>query len=149
MITKLEHMALSVADIQRSIDFYSGVLGLELVRQLDCGSETPLGKVVGLPGCSAKIAHLMCGETMLELFEYTDPQGKPMPPTRPQADHGFIHIGFQSQNVRGDYASLREKKVRFISEPVEFRPGVWIVYFYGPDGEVCELRETPGGKTSS
>jgi len=28
---------------------------------------------------------------------------------------------------------------------VEFRPGVWIVYFHGPDGEVCELRQVPQG----
>jgi hypothetical protein len=32
--------------------------------------------------------------------------------------------------------------VRFLGKPVEFRPGVWIFYFFGPDGEVCEMRQT-------
>ena len=65
MITKLEHMALSVADVQRSLEFYRDLLGFELIRELDCGPDSLLGKVGGMPGCSAKIAHLMCGETML------------------------------------------------------------------------------------
>jgi len=26
---------------------------------------------------------------------------------------------------------------------VEFRPDVWVAYFYGPDGEVCEIRQKP------
>jgi len=141
-------MALSVADMQRSLEFYRDLLGLNLVRELDCGPDTQLGQVVGLPGCHAKIAHLMCGETMLELFEYTDPRGDPISGQHSQANQGFVHIGFQSNDVRGDYRRLADQQVSFISEPVEFRPGVWIVYFHGPDGEVCELRETPGGQTA-
>ena len=27
------------------------------------------------------------------------------------------------------------------SVPIEYRPGVWNAYFYGPDGETCELRQ--------
>ena len=149
MITKLEHMALSVADMQRSLEFYRDLLGLELVRELDCGPNSQLGTVVGLPKCCAKIAHLICGETMLELFEYTDPRGNPLPPDHRQADQGLVHLGFQSNDTRGDYERLKSADVHFISEPVEFRPGVWIVYFHGPDGEVCELRETPGGQTTA
>lgn len=141
-------MALSVADMQRSLEFYRDLLGLELVRELDCGPDSQLGTVVGLPNCSARIAHLMCGGTMLELFEYTVPRGDPLPSNHRQADHGPVHFGFQCNNVRGDYERLSDAGVDFISEPVEFRPGVWIVYFHGPDGEVCELRETPDGQTS-
>jgi len=149
MITNLEHMALSVADIERSISFYRDLIGLELIRELECGPETQLGKVAGLPGCSARIAHLVNGENMLELFEYQDPRGTAMPADSRQADHGWVHIGFKSSDVRGDHTRLRDAGVEFISEPVEFRPGVWIVYFCGPDGEVCELRETPDGETGS
>ncbi len=51
--------------------------------------------------------------------------------------------------LRGDYQKLLQQGVSFLSEHIEFRPDVWIVYFRGPDGEVGELRETPSGKTSS
>lgn len=142
-------MALSVSDIQQSLAFYRDLLGFELVRELDCAPDSKLGEVVGMPGCAAKIAHLMCGETMLELFEYSDPRGTPTAKSLRQADHAFVHIGLQSSDVRGDHKDLQSKGVRFISEPVEFRPEVWIVYFYGPDGEVLEMRETPSGDTRS
>ena len=35
------------------------------------------------------------------------------------------------------FERLKKQGVRFFGEPFEFRSGVWIVYFYGPDGEVC------------
>ena len=96
----------------------------------------------------ARPVFLMFYDTGSEI-EYIDPRGESVPGERRQADHGFIHIGFQSNDVRGDYQRLLQQGVQFFSEPIEFRPAVWIVYFRGPDGEVGELRETPGGKTSS
>ena len=112
MIKKLEHMALSVSDIQQSLAFYRDLLGFELVRELDCAPDSKLGEVVGMPGCAAKIAHLMCGETMLELFEYSDPRGTPTAESLRQADHAFVHIGLQSSDVRGDHKDLQSKGVK-------------------------------------
>lgn len=142
MIIRIDHIALSVKDMDRSLVFYRDIIGLEVVRVLKCSSETALGEVVGMPGCVARIAHLQQGNSMLELFEYRRPRGQPIPSDRKQADQGWIHMGFTSTDVRADYARLKTLGVQFLSEPIEFRPGVWIVYFYGPDGEVCELRQT-------
>ncbi len=141
MVTKLDHIAISVADLDRSIDFYTKVLGCTVDRILDRGAESLLGKVVGMPGASARIAHLSLGDAMVELFEYRDPAGAPLPEDRKQADIGIIHFGLTSDDARSDYRRLAEYGVEFVSEPVEFRPGVWLFYFYGPDGEVCELRQ--------
>lgn len=142
MITKLEHVGLSVSNLDRSIAFYRDLLGLEVLRMIEAGPTMRLGEIVGMPGCSAKIAHLMKGDVMLELFEYRDPRGTPIPKDRRQADFGFIHAGFTSTDTRGDYARLKAAGVSFLSEPVEFRPGVWVAYFRGPDGEVGELRQS-------
>lgn len=142
MITKLDHVALSVSDLERSMEFYSSVLGCTVERVLDRGPDSLLGTVVGMPGASARIAHLSLGEAMIELFEYRDPAGNPLPVDRKQADIGIIHLGLTSSDARSDYKRLAEHGVEFVSDPVEFRPGVWIFYFYGPDGEVCELRQT-------
>jgi len=143
MIQRFGHTALSVANLERSLAFYRDRLGLEVLRVLDPDPALPLGEVVGMPGAQARIGHLMLGEVMVELFEYQTPAGEPIAPSRRQADHGWIHIGLRSDDVRGDCARLKKHGVEFLSEPVEFRPHVWIVYFYGPDGEVIELRETP------
>ena len=142
MITGLDHIALSVASLDRSLAFYRDLLGFEVIRIIECPPDRGLGEVVGMPGCTARIAHLQAGETMFELFEYSDPRGKNIPADHKQADHGFTHVGFRSTDARADYQHLKEHGVAFFSEPIEFRPGVWIFYFYGPDGEVCELRES-------
>lgn len=147
MIESMDHVGLSVSNLQRSIDFYCGNFSFELMRTLE-GSEL-LGKIVGMPGCKATIAHLRKGSVILELFEYREPDGEPVPPERIQADRGFSHIGFRSSDVRKDYRKLKDAGVFFISEPVELRENVWLCYFYGPDREVCEIRESEQPLTRS
>ncbi len=142
MITNIDHVALSVTDLEKSIAFYQDIIGFEVVRVLECGPEMRLGDVNGMPGSTARIAHLTLGNNMLELFEYQTPKGKSISSDHKQADKGLIHFGFTSTDARSDYKRLKGHGVRFLSDPIEFRPGVWIFYFYGPDGEVCELRES-------
>jgi catechol 2,3-dioxygenase-like lactoylglutathione lyase family enzyme len=143
MATRLtfEHVALSVADLERSVAFYTTLLGFEYVDTIECPPERNLGRIVGIPGCSARLVHLRSGATVLELFQYLDPRGHPIAPDRTQADHGFTHLGFGSADIQADYQRLRANGVRFYSAPIEYRPHVWNAYFYGPDGETCELRQ--------
>ena len=140
LIEGLEHVGLSVSDLDKSIEFYCNHLGFKHVRTME-GSEM-VGKVVGMSGCKVTIAHLGLGTSVLELFHYTDPVGELIPPGRKQADKGFSHLGLRSTDVRGMYSKLRKIGVEFISEPLEFRAGVWLCYFYGPDREVIEIRES-------
>jgi catechol 2,3-dioxygenase-like lactoylglutathione lyase family enzyme len=146
MIEKLGHVALSVANMEKSLSFYRDLLGLEVIRMIEPDLKMGLGNVVGIPDCLARIAHLRMGSNMLELFEYQKPRGNPISKDFTQAGHGYTHIGFESDDIQGDCARLKEWGVDFINKPVEFRKGVWIVYFYGPDGEVCELRQIKNEK---
>lgn len=142
MITRLEHVALSVSDMKTSLAFYRDLLGLTVLREIEPGMlGKKLGTVTGMPNCQARIAHLDLGGTMLELFQYLDPEGRPQLADRQQADNGLIHIGFTSTDTRSDYQRLAKLGVEFISEPTEIRSDVWIAYFLGPDREVCEIRE--------
>ena len=141
MIIKLEHTALSVANIERSLRFYRDLLGFKVIRTIEPQADNKLGVIAGMPGARARIVHLKFGDAMFELFEYVAPQGHPIPRKRCQADHGLIHLGFKSDDALADYARLKARGVEFLSEPVEFRSGVWVVYFRGPDGEICELRQ--------
>jgi glyoxylase I family protein len=141
LITKFDHAGLSVSNLERSLAFYRDLFEMEVERVLEPAPERDLGKINGLPGCRARIAHLRKGAAMLELFEFLEPKGKPLPRDHRQADLGFVHAGFASSDVREDYARLKAKGVEFYSEPVEFRSGVWVAYFRGPDGETGELRQ--------
>lgn len=150
MIKKIDHIALSVSNLERSIKFYQDIIGFKVTLRLKKEPETLPDEVTGLPGCTVQIAHLGLGNTLLELFEFYIPREKPIPSDRHTYEHfGWIHLCFTSTDVRADYAKLKSKGVKFISKPIEFRPKVWVVYFYGPDGEVCELRETPESNTQS
>jgi catechol 2,3-dioxygenase-like lactoylglutathione lyase family enzyme len=142
MTCGIEHVGLSVSNLDRSISFYCGILDFKLDRIIESGPEMGLGRIVGMDDAEARIAHLSSKKAMLELFEYRKPRGRPIRKDTRQADLGFIHIGIETEDLKEDYLCLKEKGVRFLGNPVEFRPGVWVVYFYGPDGEVCELRQT-------
>ena len=142
MIHGADHVALSVADIETSIRFYTGLLGFEVRRRLAADPRLPLDRVIGVAGAAADIAHLYLGEFMLELFQYRVPGGR-VGATRSQADQGYIHFGVRASDIHGETARLRAAGVAFLGDPVEFRPGVWVVYFRGPDGEVVELRQVP------
>ena len=139
-IPSLGHVGPSVSNMQRSLAFYRDILGMELVLELDI-SDDRQGQVIGVPGTKCRIAHLKLGDGVLELFEYYDPAGENKARNLRQRDHGIVHIGFEVDDFPRRVEFLKEKNVDFAGEPVEFRPGVWVLYFYGPDGEVCELHD--------
>jgi len=138
MFHRIEHTALSVADMDRSLAFYRDLIGMEEVFDVDFSDER-LGFLNGLTGCKARVVHLKLGPSVLELFEYREPRGRNL--GQRQCDLGYMHIGFRVTDIHEQYRSLKEHGVKFFSEPLELRPGTFIVYFQGPDGEVCEMRQ--------
>jgi|WetSurMetagenome_2_1015567.scaffolds.fasta_scaffold125518_2 catechol 2,3-dioxygenase-like lactoylglutathione lyase family enzyme len=144
MSLTIHHVALSVSSLDRSLAFYHDLLGFEVVRLIDCPTEGRLGDVAALPRASARLAHLALGGQMLELLEFTHPEGRAIPPDFTLADVGFSHICLATDDIEGDYRRLREAGVRFYTPPMEYRPGVRMAYFYGPDAETCELRQSAG-----
>ena len=141
MSFRIEHTALSVANLERSISFYCDLIGFEVLQIIESPKEGRLGEVVSIPGCSARLALLQLGGRVLELFEYLEPKGKPISQSETQADKGFSHLCFATDDVWADYEKLKQKGVRFYNKPIEIRPGVTVVYLYGPDNETCELRQ--------
>lgn len=140
MIQSLEHVALSVADLDRSLAFYRDFIGMEMIMDINAENEG-IGRIISMPGAKCRIVHLKLGATILELFCYSNPPGKNMAREMRQCDHGLTHIGFKVTDFHKLIAKLKERHTEFLGEPVEFRPGVWVVYFRGPDNEVCEFRQ--------
>ena len=128
--------------MERSLEFYAESLGMEVIMDLDIADDR-IARVIGMAGAKCRIVHLKLGEAVLELFHYACPPGKNTADHMRQCDHGFTHIGFEVDDFASVLDQLKRMKVEFLGEPVEFRPDVWVVYFKGPDGEVCEFRQQP------
>jgi glyoxylase I family protein len=139
MFLRMDHVALSVRDMERVIAFYRDLIGFQVV--FDRTFDEPMARLIGEPGTVVRIVHLRLGEAVLELFDYRHPPGRPRPADHRQSDFGLTHIGFMVQDFGATLAHLRAHGVRLLGEPVEIRPGVHVAYFYGAEGEVCEIRE--------
>ena len=142
MIENLGHVALGVKDLERSLQFYRDMLGMKVLMELEIADDR-IGRVIGVPGAKCRIVHLRLGTGTLELFQYSQPVGTNVAFGMGQYDQGLIHLGFEINDFHRHFAELKQHGVTFLGEPIEFRPGVWVAYFRGPDGEVCEIREQP------
>ena len=139
MFKKADHVGISVKDMNKVIAFYRDIIGMEKV--FDREFDAPMDKLVGMKGVQVRIVHMKLGESVVELFDYKSPKGRDPLPNLQQSDYGLTHIGFIVEDFWGTYKHLINHGVRFLGEPVEIRPGVFVGYFYGAEYEVCEIRE--------
>jgi glyoxylase I family protein len=74
----VSHVGLSVADLDRSMSFYRDALGALVVRPPFGGDRAPF---------SGRMAILMLGLTVLDLFEHADNRAERFDPARTGLDH--------------------------------------------------------------
>jgi catechol 2,3-dioxygenase-like lactoylglutathione lyase family enzyme len=141
----LHHVGITVADLERAIRFYNGVLGLELRSEPSPVFGDPsLGPAVGVPGAALRQVSLALGDTTLELLEYTAPPS-PVDAPLPQNALGAQHVAFHVDDIAATMRELSERGVEFFSGVNVVDEGVlagwrW-VYFADPEGNALELVE--------
>jgi catechol 2,3-dioxygenase-like lactoylglutathione lyase family enzyme len=139
------HVGITVSDLDRSIAFYTGVLGLELASEPTPVFDDPgLGTGVGVPGAALRCVLLRLGDGLLELLQYTAP-ASPVDTPLPQNALGAQHIAFHVDDVAARKSELEAAGVTFLSAINVVDEGVlagwrW-VYFTDPDGNALELVE--------
>ncbi len=133
MGTGIHHVALTVTDLDRALDFYTNVLGFRLGRWLR-GPDGPTRIVfVDTPGGGR-----------VELFHYTD-GGTAAPPRTDNRTLGWNHLAFGVPDIDAAVAHLKAKGVRFTVEPGPKTPGgIRVAFFPDPDGNTLELFEESG-----
>ena len=151
----LTYQAFALADKYRIpvMILTDGMLGQMMEPlEFDEGIKPPpeVAKPWAMTGAKGRAAQsvksLFLGDGVLELFEYYEPVGTNKARSMGQYDHGIVHIGFEVDDFHVRMEHLRKNNVKFLGEPVEFRPGVWVLYFFGPDGEACELHDVSASK---
>lgn len=141
----LHHVGITVADLEQAIDFYHGILGLELRSEPSPVFDSPaLGPAVGVPGAALRQVNLALGDTTLELLEYLRPES-PIDAPLPQNALGAQHVAFHVDDIAAKVAELKAKGVTFLSDVNVVDEGVlagwrW-VYFTDPEGNILELVE--------
>jgi catechol 2,3-dioxygenase-like lactoylglutathione lyase family enzyme len=142
----LQHVSITTADLDRSLAFWQGLVGLELTGRGEVAAPH-LDKILGLGPTRLAWAELdVPGGGMLELFQYLRPEGVP---TRPRTcDPGAVHICFETDDLETLVARLREAGVPMRSQgSVEIPSGDWRgwrdIYVEDPDGVTVELSQPP------
>ena len=121
MFKRIDHVALHVADLRRSVGFYEKHFGFSNYFQAP------------VPG-GIEIAYLRLGDTVLELTEHSD------------GDMQGFHFCLETDNFAQAVSDLQRNGVDMIRGPHptaarEPREEGWRrVVFRGPDGEQIELR---------
>ena len=126
-VTKLLHTRMRVSDMEQTIAFYSGVLGLEVLER----KTSPRG---------SHLAFLTVPNSD-ELIELTS-----FPPSGPvKVQEDLVHLAFQVENLDDTIASLTAKGVKITDGPTQTSSGSRFLFIDAPDGYEIELIERPHG----
>ncbi len=119
----LHHVAIFTRDMEKSLRFYSEVLGFRVTERFYDEGE------------KAEIAFLDVGNTLLEIIAPSSGEGWSHSPS--------FHIALQVEDVDRTFAELQAKGVPVIL-PLTETHGFRYAYFTGPMQEILEIVEPPG-----
>ncbi len=151
-VMAVESAGMTVADMDRAIDFYSNILSFRKVSDIEVwGSKYE--QLQGLFGVRLRIVKMQLGSELIELTEYLTPKGRPIPVDARSNDHWFQHIAIVVSDMDKAYQHLRQHKVQYTSTAPQRIPdwnksaaGIRAFYFKDPDGHNLEIIYFPPGK---
>ncbi len=141
MVKGFHHVAISVADMERSIAFYRDIFGMtQACEAFPFGGED-YARIMALPDPQGRMCMMAKGNLMLELFEFAKPTPAPKDPQYPVSDRGFTHFGVWVEDIEGTYQRMLDAGVKFHCPVLQFQGGMKATYGRDPDGNVFELLE--------
>lgn len=145
-ITTADHAGFTVADLDRSVAWYTELLGNGPLMRKRSADEY-MGRMIGYPDCEIEYAYFkMPGTTtMLELIEYTSPASAKVDTETSNLGNG--HICLLVDDLHAEFERL-SPTVEFRSDgPVEITAGAnkggWGVYCRDPDGITIQMMQVP------
>lgn len=136
MQARAHHWGVTVSDLDRALEFYTGPLDLEVTDRFTLGTEE-FNRIVGTSDRTADIAFLNAGDVDIELLEYDEPGANRNAGGRSN-DVGVAHVSLEVDDVRAVYDDL-SGEVDFYDEPQTLENGATVVLATDPDGNVVEL----------
>ncbi len=146
MISSIRHAGIVVRDLDESLKFYCGILGLSIYMRHIEPSGQFIDKLVGLNKVKLEWAKLIIPSGgLIELLQYhshPDPDVLKCPEMFPANRLGCSHISLTVDNLSKVYDELNKNGYKSNSEPLLSPNGkVKILYCHDPDGTILELIE--------
>ena len=129
----LDHVAVSVSNLARSIEFYAKNFGF--------GCE----RVIELPNRNGKVALLRTAGFDIEMFEFANVLPLPVYRQTPDTDlrtMGVKHFALRVNDASGAYDSLKRNGVEVVSDVTVGVRGVKRFFVRDPDGIGIEITES-------
>ena len=143
-VKAVDHLAVTVSDTERSLEFYVGKLGLRQVEQHQLEGDK-CDEAGGTNCARAQSTRLAAPDTphiLLDLLEFFEPPGNKH--ITPMGSVGSCHFALTVEDLPASVDALRAQGVEFISGPVNFElteGSVSVCFCYDPDGNLVELME--------
>ena len=114
----IQHVGVSVPDIEKARHFYINVLGaVEVGSPIEWRDNEFIDAVLGLTGSSARQFMCRLGNSHIEVFEYHTPEPELQDPDRGVNHHGYTHFAVQVEDIQACYRRLLEAGCRVHTPP--------------------------------
>jgi glyoxylase I family protein len=154
-VVGVDHVSLTVDDLDRSVGFYCGLLGLTLH---DRGRLEPelIEQMTGMPNAAVDYADVDLGSRILELLHHRT-AGVSRPIASRQERPGSVHIGLRVDDAAAVHSRLAAAGFAPLSPPRTLPDdgsgwsGSIVFYVRDPDGVMLEIveREEAASRTAS
>jgi lactoylglutathione lyase len=122
------HTSIRTSNMDKSIDFYTKLLGLKLVNRRE------------IPQNNAEIAFLQDPEAKGSTLELTFYRNQKKFIQADYEDRLFDHLAFEVKDIEKTIAAMRKEKVTIADEPFKLSAtGPMIAFVEDPDGTLIEL----------
>lgn len=132
MITGLDHIAIAVADLEKSIERFAEDFGLNMTGREDVPTAKTSAAFFPIEKSNIELVHPLNGEGPVQ--KYLEKNGR----------GGIHHLCFRSDDIEADVARLKAKGYEFLSEAPTLGAHNCKVIFIHPksaDGVLIELNQ--------
>jgi catechol 2,3-dioxygenase-like lactoylglutathione lyase family enzyme len=138
-VRNFSHICIGVSDIEASLAFYTAVLGMDVVFDVELAGAG-LDSVTGGAAQRGRMVGGLIGAAMVELLSLG------AVPESPSGPHlGYTNMSFRVDDLDATYDKVRRDHSDVRAEPPVDIGGVRMFFIYDPDGTPIELLELPGG----
>lgn len=151
----MNHVGLTVGDIDEAVGWYSEVFGLKLLDgPMHCDTTTTGAErrrdVFGGQWGGMRLAHMLTSNSCgVELFQFLEPEGRRPGEAFDYWNFGAHHIAFTVDDFEGTLNMISDRGGRARSDVYDVHGETFVCYCEDPWGNVIEIVSKPYDELST